>query len=123
VGGVDAHLLVGRLRVETGRSVDANTSMTSAAGPFVIQFFEPSMTQCWPSFTATVSIVEASEPLDGSVSPKQPSFFPDASGERYSLFCASLPNFRIGSQTSELLTLMMTPHDAQAAEISSTASA
>ena len=56
------------------------------------------------------------------LSMKHPSFSPDASGVSQVFFCSSLPNFRSGSQTSELFTLMMTPVDAQAAEISSIAS-
>ena len=64
----------------------------------------------------------ASEPASGSDSAKQPSSCPEASGVRYFCFCSSVPNLMIGSHTSELLTLMMTPVDAQAREISSSAS-
>jgi len=63
----------------------------------------------------------ASEPAPGSVRAKQPSFFPEASGARYSFLISSDPNFMSGSQTSELLTDMMTPVDAHALEISSIA--
>ena len=63
----------------------------------------------------------ASEPAPGSVSPKQPSFFPEAIGTRYSRLVSSEPNLRIGSHASELLTDMMTPVEAHAREISSMA--
>ena len=93
--------------------------MKSAIVPFVIQFFAPSMTQPSAVRSAVVTMVWASEPLIGSVSPKHPSFWPDAHGARTSRFCSAVPNFRTGSQKRELLTLRMTPHDAQAALISS----
>ncbi len=63
----------------------------------------------------------ASLPASGSVSAKQPSFLPAASGARKSRFCSSLPYFSSGSQTSELLTERMTPLEAQTREISSIA--
>ncbi len=78
---------------EPDRSVTAKTMMKSAWGPFVIQFFAPLRIQP-PSgfFSPEVTIVCASDPLMGSVSPKQPSFFPDAQGVRISFFCSSVPN-------------------------------
>jgi hypothetical protein len=57
------------------------------------------------------------------VSPKQPSFFPEAIGTRYSRLISSEPNLRIGSHASELLTDMMAPVEAHAREISSIAMA
>jgi hypothetical protein len=105
------------------RSVAQKRTMRSAWGPLVIQFFEPLMTQWSPSFTATVCMCEASEPLAGSVRPKQPSFCPLARGVRNSFFWASLPFLRMGSQTRELFTDMITPVDAQARLTSSMASA
>jgi hypothetical protein len=59
--------------------VVAKTSMKSAWGPFVIQFLLPSMTHSSPCRVATVCMLLASEPLLGSVSPKQPSAAPEAS--------------------------------------------
>ncbi len=58
-------------------------------------------------------------PAPGSVRAKQPSFWPAASGVRNSFFCSSVPNFRMGSQTSELLTDRITPEVAQTRLISS----
>ena len=58
------------------RSVTAKTKMKSACGPFVIQFLAPLRTQESPLLSPFVTIVCASEPLIGSVSPKQPSFSP-----------------------------------------------
>ena len=82
------------------------------------------MTQPSPVLrTAVVFCAAASEPASGSVSPKQPSFSPLAKGTRKSFFCSSVPNLRTGSQKSELLTLMMTPVEAQPRLISSMASA
>ena len=95
---------------------------TSATGPLVIQFLMPLMTQSSPSALAMVFCAAASEPASGSDSAKQPSSLPAASGARNSCFCSSVPNLRSGSHTSELLTLMMTPVEAQAREISSIAS-
>ncbi len=63
----------------------------------------------------------ASEPASGSDRAKQPSFWPEASAGSQACFWASLPNFRIGSHTSELFTDMMTAVEAQARAISSRA--
>ena len=99
-----------------------NRTQTSATGPLVIQFLMPLMTKSSPSGSAMVFCAAASQPASGSESAKQPSSLPDASGTRNSCFCSSVPNLMIGSHTSELLTLMITPVDAQAREISSIAS-
>ena len=101
----------------------ANSTQTSATGPLVIQFLVPLISQPSPSLTATVFCAPASLPASGSDSAKQPSSLPEASGLSHSSFCASVPNRLIGSQTSELLTDMMTPVDAHARETSSIASA
>src|SRR3990167_6298122 len=95
---------------------------TSATGPFVIQFLVPLMIQSAPSLTAVVFWAAASEPASGSDSAKQPSNLPLASGVSHACFCASVPNRESGSHTSELLTLMITPVEAHAREISSIAS-
>ncbi len=99
-----------------------NRTQTSATGPLVIQFLVPLITQPSPSRTAVVFCAAASLPASGSLSAKQPSSLPDASGTSHSCFCASVAKRTSGSQTSELLTLMITPVDAHAREISSIAS-
>src|ERR1041384_6153972 len=105
------------------RSFIVNSTQTSATGPLVIQFLVPLITQSLPSRSAVVFCAAASLPASGSDSAKQPSILPDASGTSHCCFCASVANRRIGSHTSELLTLMMTPVDAHARETSSIASA
>jgi hypothetical protein len=80
----------------------------------VTKFFEPSITHVSPSRRATVSIEPASEPLAGSVSAKHPSAFPRARRGSHSARCASVPKRRIGSHTSELWMLMITPTEAHA---------
>ena len=100
-----------------------NRTQTSATGPLVIQFLVPLMIQESPSGVAVVRCDAASDPASGSDNAKQPSSFPLAKGVRNSFFCASVPNLAIGSHTSELFTLMITPVDAQARLISSIASA
>ncbi len=104
--------------------VTAKTMTCSASGPAVMKFFDPLSTkEPSPCLSATVSMVRASEPLVGSVRPKQPSILPAAVGARISRCWCSVPNLSKGSQKSELLTLMITPELAQAALISSTTSA
>ena len=94
---------------------------TSAWGPLVIQFLTPLITKPSPSAIALVCCAAASEPALGSLSMKQPSLSPRAKGRSHWSFCSSLANLRSGSQTSELLTDMITPVEAQAALISSMA--
>jgi hypothetical protein len=100
-----------------------NSTQASATGPLVIQFLVPLITQSLPSRTAVVRCAAASLPASGSLSAKQPSSLPWASGTSHCCFCASVPNRRIGSHTSELLTLMITAVDAHARATSSIASA
>jgi hypothetical protein len=102
-------------------SVIANSTDTLATGPFVIQFLMPFSTHSLPSRTAVVRCAAESLPASGSLIAKQPSFLPDASGTSHCFFCASVPKRLIGSHTSELLTLMITPVDAHARLISSMA--
>ena len=99
--------------------VMAKRRQTSAAWPQVMNTFWPEIRYASPSRTARVFWLPASDPASGSVSAKQPSFSPRASGVRNLFFWSSLPNFSIGSQTSELLTDRMTPMLAQTREISS----
>ena len=95
---------------------------TSASLPLVHQSLVPLRTKESPSSLARQETAAASEPAPDSESEKAPSFFPDARGTRYFFFCSSVPNFRMGSQTRELLTDMITPVEAQARLISSMAS-
>ena len=52
-------------------------------------------------------MLPGSEPWFGSVSPKQPIHSPLASFGRYFCFCASLPNSKIGTMTSDDWTLII----------------
>ena len=74
------------------RSVTAKTMIQSACGPLVIQFFAPLRTKPPCVFSPPVTIVCASDPLIGSVSPKHPSLSPLATGSRTRFFCSSVPN-------------------------------
>ena len=49
-------------------------------------------------------IDEASEPVSGSVSPKQPSASPEHSRGSHCCFCSSVPQRSIEPQTSEVWT-------------------
>jgi hypothetical protein len=52
-------------------------------------------------------MLPGSDPWLGSVRPKQPIHSPVASFGRYRRRCASLPNWKIGSITSEDCTLII----------------
>ena len=67
-------------------------------------------------------IAVASEPDCGSVSAKAPISRPSAMARTYSCFCASVPNFRMPLQNSELLTDTIVECAASAAAISIIAS-
>ena len=119
---------IGRMKAVMPRwpaalSFIVNRTQTSATGPLVIQFLVPA-TSHEPSAcrVAVVRWAAASLPASGSDSAKQPRSLPEASGTSHRCFWASVPNRLIGSQTSELLTLMMTPVDAHARLTSSIAS-
>ena len=77
----------------------AQTTAISAIVPFVIHILAPLRIQCLPSLWALVVIERGSDPASGSVSPKHPINFPEASFGRYSIFCSSEPNFQIGYMT------------------------
>ena len=104
-------------------SVMANSTMYFATGPEVIQLFLPLMTKL-PSacFVARQRMAVASEPDCGSVSAKAPISRPSAMARTYNCFCASVPNFRMPLQNSELLTDTMVEWAASAAAISIIAS-
>ena len=104
-------------------SVIANSTMYFATGPEVIQLFLPLILKL-PSacLTALHFIAVASEPDCGSVSANAPISLPSAIARTYFCFCASVPNFRMPLQNSELLTDMIVECAASAAAISIIAS-
>ena len=71
-----------------------------------IHIFAPLSTQPLSVFFARVFWLAASEPVSGSVSPKQPSHSPEQSFGRYLCFCSSVPHLRMPEQTSEVCTEM-----------------
>ena len=101
----------------------ANTIATPARRPLVTNCLLPEMTHLPSLSTARVRRLFASEPACGSVRQNAPMISPLASFGRYSAFCASVPNLRIGPQPTELCTLISVAHEAQPAAISSIASA
>ena len=64
------------------------------------------MTHSSPSRTARVRMPLTSEPASGSVMPRQAIFSPWIAGTRYSCFCASVPNCRIGGVAMSVCTAM-----------------
>jgi hypothetical protein len=58
---------------------------------FVMNIFEPLITQRPSRNSAVVRVFPASEPAPGSVKPKAANFFPDARSGSHSRFCSSLP--------------------------------
>ena len=105
------------------RSVTAKTIATSAFLPVVMNCLTPEMIQRSPRRLARVVIADASEPACGSVRQKQPSISPRASGASQRSFCASVPNARIGPQTTEFCTLTIVDVAPSPAAISSSATA
>ena len=55
-------------------------------------------------FSARVFRLEASEPVSGSVRPKQPSPSPEHSSGSQRCFCSSVPQRTIDEHTSEVTT-------------------
>ncbi len=91
-----------------------------------MKFLVPLRTQraASPSWrTARVRCALASEPASGSESAKQPIFLPAARSGSQRARCSSVPSFKMGAATSEFCTDMTTAVEAQAREISSSASA
>ncbi len=66
--------------------------------------FWPEMLQPPSTFVARVFWFAASEPVSGSVRPKQPSASPLHSLGSHSCFCSSLPQRSIAEQTSDVCT-------------------
>src|SRR5512138_2342772 len=99
-----------------------NTTKQSATGPLVTQDLRPFNTYESPSRVARLLIVPASEPLWGSVSEYAPTASPEATGVTNFFFCSSVPNFIMPWQYNELFTDIITPCEASALQISSSAS-
>lgn len=72
-------------------SVRAKSSTTSAQVPLVMNILVPLMTYESPSRTAFVVRFPASEPVPGSVRPKQPIASPAVSRGNHCRFCSSSP--------------------------------
>ncbi|MPN26866.1 hypothetical protein SDC9_174292 [bioreactor metagenome] len=104
-------------------SVIAITIYTSDSPPFVMNTFDPFITQWSSSNTATVCCPAASVPALGSVSPKAPRYFPSANGFRYFCFCSSVPNWYMGCAHSDVWAESITPVVAHTLDNSSTAMA
>src|SRR5215207_7037304 len=85
-------------------SVWAKIIATFAWLPIEIHILEPEIDQPPSSFFARVFWFAASEPVSGSVRPKQPSHSPLHSLGWYLCFCSSVPNLRIDEHTSDVCT-------------------
>ena len=79
-------------------SVWAKTRAKDASRPVLMKSLRPVSTQPSPSRRASVCWLRASEPASGSVSAKQPSAWPEATGVRNRCRCSSVPYFSTGSQ-------------------------
>ena len=85
-------------------SVWAKIIATFALLPSEMNIFEPEIDQPPFCFVARVATEAASEPVPGSVSPKQPSHSPEQSFGRISRFCSSVPHCSIDPATSDVCT-------------------
>ena len=85
-------------------SVWAKISATSEKLPRLIHIFWPLIDQPESVFVARVRRLAASEPVSGSVRPKQPSDSPEQSFGSQVCFCSSVPHFSIEPATSEVCT-------------------
>ena len=97
----------------------AKSSTVPPNDAFVIHCFAPLMCQPSSVRSARVNNAPASEPDPGSVSAKQPTPSPRASGGTKRARCSSVPNCRIGSEHAEVWTATVTPTPASARESSS----
>ena len=86
--------------------------------PWVIKFFAPLMIQYSPSFTATVFMFPASDPVLGSVNPQAPIHSPLASLGNHFCFCSSLANCKIWLVQRELCAATDKPMEPSTLEIS-----
>ena len=85
-------------------SAIAHTIATSASAPFVIHILPPFNSQSPPRRSARARIWPGSEPPCASVSAKQPSFRPAASGGSHCARCSALPNAAMQPITRLLCT-------------------
>ena len=85
-------------------SVWAKIRATSATLPSEIHILLPLIVQPESVLLALVLKLAASEPVSGSVSPKQPSASPEHSRGNHSCFCSSVPHCSIEPHTSEVCT-------------------
>ena len=72
--------------------------------PIEIHIFAPLITQPESVLRARVFWLAASEPVSGSVNPKQPSHSPELSFGSQCRFCSSVPYLRMPEHTSEVCT-------------------
>src|SRR5271166_1805516 len=103
-------------------SVWAKISATFAWLAIEIHILAPLSNHPESVFFARVFWLAASEPVSGSVSPKQPSHSPEHSLGRYLCFCSSLANLRMPEQTSEVWTEITVRIEESPRPISSTTS-
>ena len=85
-------------------SVWAKISATSEKLASEIHIFWPLIDQPPSVLVARVRRLAASEPVSGSVRPKQPSASPEQSRGSHFCFCSSVPHFSIEPATSEVCT-------------------
>jgi hypothetical protein len=72
--------------------------------PSEIHIFWPLIDQPSSVLVARVRRLAASEPVSGSVRPKQPRASPEQSRGSHFCFCSAVPHFSIGPATSEVMT-------------------
>ncbi len=72
--------------------VRAKSSTRSAQVPLVMNILAPSMTYSSPSRTARVARLAASDPVPGSVRPKQPTASPEVSRGSHARFWSASPH-------------------------------
>ena len=89
----------------------------------VMNIFEPLTIQLPSRCSAVVSVLPASEPAPGSVSPNAASFAPDASSGSQRCFCSSVPKRKIGIVPSEVCAATVIATDESIRVSSSIASA
>ena len=82
----------------------ANIIATLAWLPSEMNIFEPDIVHPPLRRVARVATEAASDPVPGSVRPKQPSHSPEQSFGSSSCFCSSLPHCSIEPATSDVCT-------------------
>ncbi len=97
-------------------------SAKAATLPIEIHCFWPVSRQPPSTFSARVLRLAASEPVSGSVSPKQPSASPEQIPGMNACFCSSVPQRAIAEPTSEVFTDTTVRAELSARPISSTIS-